>query len=194
MGNENKNTILVVDDTPENIDVLYGVLSEDYKVKVAPNGEKALKIVQGKNPPDLILLDIMMPGISGYEVCEQLQSDEKTKDIPILFVTAMSETEDETKGLEMGAVDYITKPISPPIVIARVKTHLRLKEANDVLKQQNALLIENASLKEDVERITRHDLKSPLNPILAYPQMMKDDENLTEKTGQIYYDHGICGP
>ena len=137
---EEKNTVLVVDDTPENIDVLYGVLSQDYKVKAAPNGVKALKISQGEKPPDLILLDIMMPEMDGYEVCERLKEDERTRDIPIIFVTAKTETEDENKGFEVGAVDYIIKPISPPIVKARVKTHLALKRAGDALKDQNRLL------------------------------------------------------
>ena len=184
-----RKTILLVDDTPDNIALLKNLLNEIYKVKAAINGEKALKIAFSETPPDLILLDIMMPGMDGYEVCERLKANEKTTDIPVIFLTAKAQMEDEKKGLELGAVDYITKPISPPILMVRVQTHLRLKEANDVLKQQNALLKENASLREDVERITRHDLKSPLNPILAYPQMMKEDENLTEKTGQISYDH-----
>jgi len=137
---ENKKTILVVDDTPENIDVLFGVLSEDYKVKAAPNGAKALKIAQSEKPPDLILLDIMMPEMDGYEVCRLLKEDERTGDIPVIFVTAKTETEDENKGFEVGAVDYIIKPISPPIVRARVKTHLALKRAGDVLKDQNRVL------------------------------------------------------
>jgi len=137
---ENKKTILVVDDTPENIDVLFGVLSEDYKVKAAPNGEKALKIAQSEKPPDLILLDIMMPEMDGYEVCERLKEDEQTRDIPVIFVTAKTETEDENRGFEVGAVDYIIKPISPPIVKARVRTHLALKKAGDALKYQNRVL------------------------------------------------------
>ena len=182
---KNKPTILVVDDTPDNLSLMSGLLKDLYKVKIATNGERALKVAQASTPPDLILLDIMMPVMDGYETCRHLKAAPETKEIPVIFLTAKVEVEDEMRGFELGAVDYITKPISPPVVMARVKTHLQLKEAKDVLKQQNALLIENASLKEDVERITRHDLKSPLNPILAYPQMMKDDENLTEK--QVKY-------
>jgi two-component system sensor histidine kinase/response regulator len=180
-----RKTILLVDDTPDNITLLKGLLKDSYKTKIATNGEKALKIALSDTPPDLILLDIMMPGMDGYEVCERLKADENTTDIPVIFLTAKAQMEDEKKGLELGAVDYITKPISPPIVTARVKTHLRLKEAKDVLKQQNALLKENIQLRGDVERITRHDLKTPLNPILAYPKLMKGNENLTEK--QIKY-------
>jgi two-component system, sensor histidine kinase ChiS len=137
---ESKKTILVVDDTPENIDVLFGVLSKDYKVKAAPNGAKALKIAGSEKPPDLILLDIMMPEMDGYEVCQKIKEDERIQDIPVIFVTAKTETEDENKGFEVGAVDYIIKPISPPIVKARVRTHLALKSAGDALKDQNRLL------------------------------------------------------
>jgi sigma-B regulation protein RsbU (phosphoserine phosphatase) len=134
------NTILVVDDAPENIDLLNGVLNKDYKIKAALNGEKALKIAGAENPPDIILLDIMMPGMDGYEVCRRLKSDSKTKDIPVIFVTSMGEVEDETKGLELGAIDYITKPLSSPIVRARVKSHIELKVAREALKNQNKIL------------------------------------------------------
>ena len=133
-----KQTILVVDDTPENIDVLSGVLRPDYKVKAALNGEKALKIAGGSPKPDMILLDIMMPGMDGYEVCRRLKADPATKKIPIIFITAKSEVEDEKKGLELGAVDYITKPISPPIVQARVRTQLALYDQNRELERKVA--------------------------------------------------------
>ncbi len=131
-----KQTILVVDDTPENIDVLRGLLSTTYKVKAALNGERALKIVRAANPPHLILLDIMMPGIDGYEVCRQLKADPATQKIPVIFVTAKSEEADETRGFELGAADYITKPVSPPIVQARVKTHLALYDQNLALEKK----------------------------------------------------------
>ena len=121
------STVLVVDDAPENVDLLDGVLNQDYKIKVAINGEKALKIAGSENPPDIILLDIEMPGMDGYEVCRRLKADPQTRDIPIIFVTAKSDESDETKGLEIGAVDYITKPFSPSIILARIKTHLTLK-------------------------------------------------------------------
>lgn len=175
-----RKTILLVDDTPDNIKLLKSLLKDEFKTKIATNGEKALSIAFSDSPPDLILLDIMMPEMDGYEVCERLKSDDKTRDIPVIFLTAKAQMEDEQKGLEMGAVDYITKPISPPILITRVQTHLRLKNANDILKQQNELLMENTQLREDVERITRHDLKTPLNAIINFPKLM-DKENLTEK-------------
>jgi len=135
-----KNTVLVVDDSPENIDLLGGILSQHYNIKVASNGEKALKIAESENPPDIILLDIMMPGMDGYEVCRRLKSNAKTQDIPVIFVTSMSEVEDETKGLAVGGIDYITKPIRSPIVQARVKNHLELREAREYLKNQNKIL------------------------------------------------------
>ena len=135
-----KPTILVVDDTPDNLALMSGLLKGDYKVKVANSGERALKIAQSDTPPDLILLDITMDGMDGYEVCQRLKLDPKTRHIPVIFLTAKTEMEDEKKGLELGAVDYITKPISPPIVMARVKSHLALKNMADFLRDQNGFL------------------------------------------------------
>ena len=135
-----KPTILVVDDTPDNLSLMSGLLKDLHKVKVANNGERGLKIAASDDPPDLILLDIMMPGIDGYEVCRLLKEDPKTAAIPVIFLTAKSGVEDEQMGFEIGAVDYITKPISPPIVLARVKTQLAIKAAADFLKDQNAYL------------------------------------------------------
>jgi len=135
-----KPTLLVVDDTPANISLLRDILKECYQVKIAINGAKALEVAAGTPAPELILLDIMMPEMDGYEVCEHLKANEATCDIPVIFLTAKAEVTDETKGLAMGAVDYITKPISPPIVLERVKTHLTLKEARDFLKHQNEIL------------------------------------------------------
>jgi putative two-component system response regulator len=129
-----KQTVLVVDDAPESIALLSSLLKDLYRVKVATNGEKALDIAFSSDPPDLILLDIMMPGMDGYEVCSHLKKESHTADIPVIFLTAKSEIEDEEKGFELGAVDYITKPISPPILIARVRTHLRLKKVTDYMK------------------------------------------------------------
>ncbi len=130
-----KQCVLIVDDSPENIDLLSEVLREDYRIRVATSGERALKIVYSDEPPDLILLDIMMPGISGLEICRRLKSNPDRRSIPIIFVTAMSSIEDEKRGLEVGAVDYITKPISPPIVQARVRTHLALYDQSRELER-----------------------------------------------------------
>ena len=130
--------ILIVDDAPENIDILGNALA-GYKRSVAMNGEKALQRTMSDNPPDLILLDVMMPGMDGYEVCRRLKAEPRTRDIPVIFVTAKGEVEDETLGFALGAVDYITKPISPPIVQARVKTHLMLKLAREKLQEEQQL-------------------------------------------------------
>ena len=135
-----KPTILVVDDTPDNLTLMSALLKDTYKVKVANNGEKALKYVQGDSKPDLILLDIMMPGLSGYDVIKELKSNVLTKGIPVIFLTAMSSSDDEKIGLDMGAADYITKPISPPVVMARVRTQLENKAAADFLRDQNIFL------------------------------------------------------
>ncbi|MDH4318351.1 MAG: response regulator [Desulfobulbaceae bacterium] len=118
--------LLIVDDTPSNIKFLYNLLRDDYHISVAIDGEEALKIARSSEPPDLILLDVMMPKMDGYEVCRHLKSDRNTKKIPVLFVTAKTEVEDESMGLNLGAVDYLTKPINPPIVKARIKNHLEL--------------------------------------------------------------------
>jgi len=130
-----KQVILVVDDSPDDIALISQVLRETYQVKVATNGKDALHIAYSSNPPDLILLDIMMPGMDGYEVCRQLKSDSQTSDIPVIFLSSRGEVADEEKGFEAGAVDYIIKPISPPILLARVRTHLRIKRIISYLKE-----------------------------------------------------------
>ena len=145
-----KETVLVVDDTPDNLMLMNALLKDRYKVKVANSGEKALSIVLGDNPPDLVLLDVMMPGIDGYEVCRQLKVDLRSRNIPIIFLTAKSEVSDEKLGLELGAVDYITKPISPPILMQRVKNHLLIKASQDFLRDKNAYL-ENEVLRRTKE-------------------------------------------
>jgi putative two-component system response regulator len=127
-------TILVVDDTPSNITVLMEILRGDYRVLAATSGEQALKVAGGDPPPELILLDVMMPGMSGHEVCKRLKAESSTRKIPVIFVTAMNQVEDEALGFDLGAVDYITKPVSPPIVKARVKTHLALYDQNRELE------------------------------------------------------------
>ena len=153
----NKPTVLAVDDTPENLHVLMELLKDDFVILAAKDGEKALKLARNKEP-DIILLDVMMPGMDGYEVIGELKSDDITKDIPVIFVTSLSDAGDETKGLALGAIDYITKPFNPDIVKARVRNHLELREA--------------VRVREDVERIMRHDLKSPLTTVVSLPQLI----------------------
>jgi DNA-binding response OmpR family regulator len=124
----NRPTILAVDDSPESLDVLVEILQSEFAVKVAPSGEQALRIVASGNPPDLVLLDVLMPGLSGYEVCRALKESPDTAGIPVIFVTSMDAPEDEVRGFELGAVDYIVKPFDPPVVLARIKTRLARAE------------------------------------------------------------------
>lgn len=133
-------TILVVDDTPDNLRLMGALLKDRYRVKVARDGMRGLEIAAALPQPDLILLDIMMPEIDGFEVCRRLKEDPHTRNIPVIFLTAKSEVTDEQQGFDLGAVDYITKPISPPTLLARVDTHLRLKLSGDFLRDQNAFL------------------------------------------------------
>jgi diguanylate cyclase (GGDEF)-like protein len=136
---EDRQTILVVDDMPTNIDILAGLLNDRYKVKAARNGIKAMEIVRSAEPPDLILLDVMMPEMNGYEVCRRLKADPDTAPIPVIFVTSLTDEEDEEKGLKLGAVDYITKPFRSAIVMARIENHLKLKSYQDLLRRQSNL-------------------------------------------------------
>ena len=128
--------ILIVDDTPLNIGVISGALKDSYKTKVATNGEKALALASAEEKPDLILLDIMMPGMDGYEVCSRLKADPTTSEIPVIFLTGQTSAEDETRGFEVGAVDYVHKPFSPAVVKARVRSHILLREARAQLASQ----------------------------------------------------------
>jgi len=128
-----RKTILVVDDVSENIDILVGVLGADYNISTAKTGEIALEITKKINP-DLVLLDVMMPGMDGYQVCARLKSNEQTKNIPVIFLTALTQQEDEERGLMIGGVDYITKPFDPALLKARIKTHLELKSHRDNLE------------------------------------------------------------
>lgn len=136
---ENRPKILVVDDVAENIEVLMELLKKEYKIIAAKDGEKALSKAQAKHPPDLILLDINMPGMDGFDVCRHLKLNEKTKDIPIIFITSESDVEDQAKGFELGAVDYITKPIVPVIVKMRVKTQIEMKNNRDKLSELSTM-------------------------------------------------------
>jgi sigma-B regulation protein RsbU (phosphoserine phosphatase) len=138
-----QKSILIVDDTPINIGVISGALKDSFKTKVATNGEKALAIASGEDKPDLILLDVMMPVMDGYEVCRRLKANPETRNIPVIFLTGQTGTEDETKGFEVGAVDYIHKPFSEAVVKARVRTHLMLRAAHEqIAKQLLAINIE----------------------------------------------------
>lgn len=135
-----RQRVLIVDDSPENIAFIKEALRDQYAVSVALDGATALDIAASESDrPDLILLDIMMPGMNGYQVCQHLKSNEKTQDIPVVFVTAMHEIDDEEKGLRLGAIDYITKPIRPSILCARVRNHMELKQHRDLLEKMAAV-------------------------------------------------------
>ncbi|HTS65850.1 MAG TPA: SpoIIE family protein phosphatase [Candidatus Acidoferrales bacterium] len=133
---EAKKLVLVVDDAPANIRVVNEILHDIYKVKIATSGPKALELANATPSPDLILLDVVMPEMDGYEVCTRLKAETATRDIPVIFLTGQTETTDETRGFEVGAVDYIHKPFSPAVVAARVHTHLTLRETREQLERQ----------------------------------------------------------
>lgn len=198
MENLYDNTILIVDDTPENIDILVELL-EDFDKQIAINGEDALETAWEGDPPDLILLDIMMPEMDGYEVCEKLRADERTKDVPVIFLTAKTEKDDIVKGFEVGGQDYITKPFDARELMERVKTQLELKSQREILKNMNEVLEEKvqertAELKESNESLDKantqlltldeaknqflmlisHEIRTPLNGIVGSAYFLKD--------------------
>ncbi len=194
--------ILVVDDTETNIDILVETLGDAYNVSVAMDGESALEYI-AESVPDLILLDIMMPGMDGYEVCRNLKKSEFTKDVPVIFLTAMTEEQDESRGLELGAVDYITKPFSPELVRMRVKNQLELKQHRDNLEElvqertmelivtQDATIYALATLAEYRDPETGGHIKRTQNYILALSERLADEKKfrpfLDDKTIALLY-------
>ncbi len=169
-----KHTILVVDDEKQNRALLAELLKDDYKIVLAKNGLQALERAR-EHLPDLIMLDVLMPEMDGYQVIRELKADELTDEIPVIFISALDSAGDEEKGLELGALDYISKPFHPSIVRTRVRNHLSLCTALSQLRAQKQSLEEAAALRDDVERIMHHDLKSPLNGILGATQMLLGD-------------------
>ncbi|MEI7639867.1 MAG: hybrid sensor histidine kinase/response regulator [Syntrophus sp. (in: bacteria)] len=197
---EARPTLLVVDDVESNIDVLLETLGEGYTIRVATNGTAALDSVK-KALPDLILLDIMMPGMDGFEVCRRLKDDPATRDIPIIFISALNEDVDEARGLVLGAVDYIIKPFNPAIVLARVHNHLELKKHRDqlaalVAERTHELTEANSRLKaldeaqRDYLHAISHELRTPMNGILGVAELALDD--LNEEQRRDYME--IYGP
>jgi len=154
--NPARPTVLIVDDTPDNIMLLATLLKEKYRTKVATNGATALQILAGGDV-DLVLLDVMMPDMDGLEVCRRIVREPRTADVPVIFTTAKSQPEDEARGLEAGAVDYITRPVSPPILFARIATHLALRAARRELARRNAEL-EALLAKRDGNAATKFEI------------------------------------
>lgn len=165
-AHETQKLILIVDDTPTNIGVISGALKDSYRTKIATNGEKALALANAGEKPDLILLDIMMPGMDGYEVCTRLKAAPATAEIPVIFLTGQTGAEDETRGFDVGAVDYIHKPFSPAVVKARVRSHILLREARAQLASQLLALNNELEMARQIQlSILPHTL--PRLPKLA---------------------------
>lgn len=167
-----KPSVLVVDDTLDNLILINEILKEEYRVRVATNGLKALEAARYA-PPDIILMDIMMPAMNGYEACRRLKEDEALRDIPVLFLTAKSDVADEQRGFALGGADYIVKPVTPPILLARVKTHLALKQSRDSLEDQNQ------SLEEEILRRTKDISVVQEASILAMAALAETRDNET---------------
>jgi signal transduction histidine kinase len=170
-----KGTILIVDDTPANVSVLFDFLAENgYKVLVAQEGKRAIQKAE-YGLPDLILLDVMMPGIDGFETCQILKSNQVTKEIPIIFMTALADTVDKVRGFKLGAADYLTKPIQHEEVLARITTHLSFRSLQKQL-QAHSTELEKRNLELDAFAHTvAHDLKNPINAIIGYTEMLIDE-------------------
>ncbi|TFW27809.1 two-component system response regulator [Massilia arenosa] len=205
-----KQTILIVDDTPDNIMLLSRLLKEKYNTKVATNGATALQIATSTPELDLILLDVMMPGMDGYETCRALKANPATADIPVIFLTAKSQVEDEAMGLTLGAVDYLTKPISPPILFARVATQLTLRRARQQLEEQNenlerivaertrqlslmqdATIMAMASMAETRDNETGNHIRRTQNYVKALAESLRQHprfhESLSDEAIELLY-------
>ena len=176
-----KKTILIVDDVPANLEIMASILLPEFAIMVAKSGRKGLEIAQTSPGTDLILLDVVMPDLNGIETCRLLKCDPRTTAIPVIFVSSQNEVIDEERGFEAGGVDYLTKPVNPLIVRARVKTHLALASATSELIRRNQILQENVRLLERIEQIARHDLKSPLTIFLNASSFMEQEKNLTQQ-------------
>lgn len=207
---DTKQVVLIVDDTPDNITLLSALLKDTYKIKIATNGVKALHIASSQPSPDLILLDVMMPEMDGYETCRRLKANPVTAEIPIIFLTAKSQVSDEEMGLTLGAVDYISKPVSPPIVLARVATQLNLVRARNLLQDQNkhleslvqdrtrklakmqdAIIMAMASLAETRDNETGNHIRRTQNYVAALARQLRHlprfATELTEENIELLY-------
>ena len=195
ISKENDTTVLIIDDTEPNVRLLAHVLKrEGYEVLAAFSGEDALKLVE-KKKPEIILLDIMMPGMDGFEVCERLKKKEETRDIPVIFLSALSETDSKVKGFKAGGVDYITKPFQREEVLARIELHLRLNRLQNRLEEKISQLKEREewlnrlnAQKDELMRIVGHDIRNPVTGIIGVAQLLKNSENsMSEDQRKLMY-------
>ncbi len=185
MDHKQKPLIMVVDDSEMFIDIVIEALGDDYRFCASTSGEDALEVVADEQP-DLILLDILMPHMDGYQVCARLKANTSLCHIPVIFLTVKSEVDDEQKGFDVGAVDYISKPISLSILRARVRTHLDMSAARVALEQQNHALKEAARLQQDVSNMVQHDIKSPLVAVISGAQLFQLRHNaLSERDKEL---------
>jgi two-component system, sensor histidine kinase and response regulator len=181
-----RSTILVVDDSPDNLRIIANLFRTDYNVRVANSGEKGLEIIQSDNPPDLVLLDIMMPGLDGFTVFKNMREHPNSEHIPVIFVTALAGEEAFMRGLEMGAIDFVTKPINPDLLKIRVRNFMQHVELYRRLQDDYDLMIETAKLRNDVEHIIRHDIKGPLAGVISLVQDLVTDNTLNDRqAGQL---------
>lgn len=169
-------SILIVDDGPDNLLLLSALFKGEFRVRLAQTGAKALEVVTSDDPPDLVLLDVMMPGMDGFEVARTMREHPTSQTIPIIFVTAMASPDARLKGLDLGAVDYVTKPIDPETLKPRVRNFMRYVQLRRDLQAQYDGMLETAQLRQDVERMTRHDLKGPLAGALGLVQALIEDD------------------
>jgi CheY-like chemotaxis protein len=174
-----KASILIVDDTPDNLEMLSGILKDDFKVRVANSGKRALSLCQSENAPDLVLLDIMMPEMDGFEVAQRLREHPTSAQIPVIFVTAMTDDAARARGMELGAVDFVTKPIDPDGLKIRIQNFMRYVDLRRQLQADYDGMMENAKLKESVEAITKHDIKGPLAAVLGLAQELAASSELS---------------
>ncbi len=189
-GHESDSSILIVDDNPDNLRLLTRLLSEhNYKVRVAPNGKRALATIR-KEPPDLVMLDIMMPGMDGFEVCRQLKEDEQTAGIPVIFVSAIHVTIDKVKAFSLGGVDYITKPFKTEEVLARLNTHLSLRSLQQQMEKKNS------ELQKALDEIK---ILRGILPICASCKKIRNDDGYWEQIesyigdhSEVEFSHGCC--
>ncbi len=173
------SNILIVDDVPNNLKILGGILKEEgYKIRPVLNGELAIQVAE-KEKPDIILLDIMMPGIDGFEVCRRLKASPQLNDIPVIFISALNDSKNLVRAFDVGGVDYITKPFQAAEVIARVSTHLKICRQNNELRELNAT-------KDKFFSIIAHDLRGPIGNILSISEMIAEKGNVDEETLYVF--------